>query len=67
MIACLSKGAIHTVALWTWMRETFPSCENNATSRHKIGIIWCLKCRVTEEITKNLHAVAGPAGSRNCA
>ena len=66
MIACLPEGAIYAVALCTKMRDTFPSHENNATSRHKIGIIWCLKCRVIEEITKNLHAVAGPAGSWNC-
>ena len=49
------------------MPNTFPSCENYPASRHKIGIIWCLKCRVTEEITKNLHTVAEPVGNRNCA
>jgi hypothetical protein len=43
MIACLRKGAIYAVALCTSMRDTFSSCEDNATSRHKIGLFWCLK------------------------
>jgi hypothetical protein len=58
---------MYAVAWRTWMRNTFPSCENSATSRHKIGIIPCLKYRLTLGEHKVFASVTGPFSSRNYA